>query len=108
MKTIKHLESITVKGYPFVNHVKQVETEATFNLLNIFDHKGYHGSQHNAMNFGSIKIMGYLYDIKRYLKKYIIKTEHYGILEYYAPNKTTLRKILSSSGFGYIYYIKEI
>lgn len=43
-----------------------------------------------------IKIGGWLFDLKPYLKKYWVKTKYYGILEYYAMNKTAIRKELKS------------
>lgn len=43
-----------------------------------------------------IKFMGWRFDLKPYLKKYWVKTKYYGILEYYAINKTAIRKALKS------------
>lgn len=42
------------------------------------------------------KIGGWCFPYGEYLKKYWVKTKYYGILEYYAVNKTAIRKELKS------------
>ena len=42
---------------------------------------------------------GWCFPLSPYLRKYWVKTKYYGILEYYAVNKTAIRKELKS---GYI------
>lgn len=42
------------------------------------------------------RIGGWCFDLRPYLKKYWVKTKYYGILEYYAVNKTAIRKELKS------------
>ena len=98
------MKNVTVKGYPFVNHVEQIEKENNFDLKMILDHKGYHGSQDNLMRLGGIKLMGYFYDCRQYLKKYIVKTVYGDIIEYYALNKTNARKLAHCR----VMWIKEI
>lgn len=44
----------------------------------------------------TIKVGGWCFDLKPYLKRYWVKTKYYGILEYYAINKTVIRKELKS------------
>lgn len=43
------------------------------------------------------KTGGWCFPLAGYLKKYWVKTKYYGILEYYAVNKTAIRKELKSS-----------
>lgn len=43
-----------------------------------------------------IKIGGWCFPLKQYLKKYWVKTKYCGIVEYYAVNKTAIRKELKS------------
>ena len=57
----------------------------------------------NLKSTGLYKLMGWAYNFKPYLKKYIVK--QYGQWhEYYAPNKTTLRQTI----YGRIDKIQEI
>lgn len=96
----------TVIGIPFVEHVDQNLRPEIHNpknyLKSMFDNR-YHGNLPNIHTFGAIKIMGYRYDFKKYLKQYVVK-QHGGWQEYYAPNKTLLRKTL----FGKVEKIIEI
>lgn len=48
------------------------------------------------------KIGGWCFPLAPYLRKYWVKTKYYGILEYYAVNKTAIRKELKSD------YIKAV
>lgn len=102
MKKVDLLRNVSIVGRPFVPHVKQKEVISNFDLVNMFE-SGHHFSLSDVMNYGYIKIMGYLYNVSPFLRQYIVKTD-YGIYEYYAPNKTLLRKAMT----GHIYYIKEI
>lgn len=43
------------------------------------------------------KVGGWCFDLRPYLKKYWVKTKYYGILEYYAINKTAIRNELKSN-----------
>lgn len=43
-----------------------------------------------------IKIGGWCFSLVPYLKKYWVKTKYYGIQEYFAVNKTVIRKELKS------------
>lgn len=43
------------------------------------------------------KIGGWCFPLHHYLHKYWVKTKYYGILEYYAVNKTAIRKELKSN-----------
>lgn len=57
----------------------------------------------NLKQSGIYKLMGWAYDFRPYLKKYLIKQyDHWQ--EYYAPNKTTLRATI----YGRIDKIVEI
>ena len=94
---------ISVKGFAFVNHVdNSINPQIQINLFKIYESR-HHLFLSNLQYHGYIKNMGYLYDLKKYLKKYIVKqydTWH----EYYAPNKTLLRKSI----YGTIDKIVEI
>lgn len=94
MKTVT--ENIVV-GKPFVNHVNQ-EAKPTLEA-NEFLKRAYvrfYTNNDNIINYGYYKLMGYQYDLKPYLKKYLYKM--YGNWqEAYAPNKTLLRKVLCST-----------
>lgn len=72
--------NIKVIGYPFVSHVDQsVRPEMNFDLSKSFPLDGI------------VKRMGYLYDLRPQMKNYLVK--QYGSWqEYWAPNKTLLRK----------------
>lgn len=48
------------------------------------------------------KLGGWCFPLSPYLRRYWVKTKYYGILEYYAINKTAIRKELKS------YYIKAV
>ena len=43
------------------------------------------------------KIGGWCFPLREYLTRYWVKTKYYGILEYYAVNKTAIRKELKSN-----------
>lgn len=42
------------------------------------------------------KIGGWCFPLTQYLRRFWVKTKYYGILEYYAINKTAIRKELKS------------
>lgn len=65
--------------------------------------KGYIFGLDNLQRDGIYRLMGWAYDFRPYLKKYLVK--QYGQWhEYYAPNKTKLKNIL----FGRIDKIQEL
>lgn len=80
------MKTITVTGYPFVSHVDQdARPEKTFNLDSL---------PNDVFFSGTYKQMGYYFDLRPSLKCYVVK--HYGSWnEYFAPNKTILRKFIS-------------
>ena len=43
------------------------------------------------------KIGGWCFPLSQYLRRFWVKTKYYGILEYYAVNKTAIRKELKSN-----------
>ena len=90
-------------GHRFVEHVEDKEVMGTFNFIEIYG-DGYHGNLDSILSYGYVKIMGYIYHFPNLLKRYVVGSS-YGIGEYYAPNKTMLRKVLS---VGTIEYIMEI
>jgi hypothetical protein len=85
---------VEVVGRPFVNHVDQAARPSrTFNLKEMYG-VGHHTNLHDLRRHGYIKSMGYLYILKPFLKNYLVK-QFDSWIEYYAPNKTLLRKSLS-------------
>lgn len=81
-------------GLPFVPHVDQAArpTLPLDYLKGIFADK-FHSQLHNVKQSGMVKIMGYRYNFRPYLKRYVYK--QYGSWhESFAPNKTTLRKVI--------------
>ena len=49
-----------------------------------------------AYKNGIYRIMGYIFDFRKYFKKYLVKTKYYGWQEQYAPSKMFIRKNSSS------------
>jgi hypothetical protein len=82
-----------VIGYPFVSHVEQSLRPTIQNpieFLNKHYHSGYSGAKYNLLSQGVYLLMGYRYDFKPFLKRFIYK-QHGTWTEVYAPNKTKLR-----------------
>lgn len=88
---MKQDKTIEVKGIAFVAHVDNLSTPThIFNLNQIFN-DGCNFFFSEVSRSGKAKLMGYRYDLTPYLKKYLVK--QYGSWqEYFAPNKTLLRK----------------
>lgn len=96
-------KEVKVIGYPFVDHVDQkMRPTHTFDLNDIFDSK-CHTLLSNIRSCGCAKFLGYQYDLRPYLKKYVYK-QHGRWYECFAPNKTLLR----NSTIGKIEKIIEI
>lgn len=93
----------TVIGIPFVAHVCQnSRPELTVDFLQRA-YVRFYTNNDNLIRYGVYKLMGYRYDFKPYLKKYLYK--QYGEWrEAYAPNKTLLRKVI----YGTINQIIEL
>jgi hypothetical protein len=67
------------------------------------DYSSYTFGTNNMLHHGVFKINGWAFNLQDELKKYVVK--QYGDWhEYYAPNKTTLRKLL----YGRIENIQEV
>lgn len=103
---MENLKNVQLAGYRFVEHVEDKIETLNYNLASVFN-GGYHGQYDNVLNYGYIKIMGYKYEVKHLLKRYIIDTKN-GIYKYYFPNKTIARKNLTYANYGKIYNIIEI
>ena len=88
--------TVQVKGTAFVSHVDNSVTPThEFNLGNIF-FKGCSFHLNEVSRTGYAKLMGYRYNLKPFLKKYLYK--QYGQWnEYFAPNKTMLRRSVYGS-----------
>jgi len=85
----------SVIGLPFVSHVNQ-ELRPTLENPKEWLKRCYvrfYTNIENVVNYGTYKNMGYAYDLKPYLKKYLYKL-HGRWHEAYAPNKTSLRKMV--------------
>lgn len=85
----------SVIGYAFVNHV-DTKVNPKINDPKEFLKRAYvrfYTNNDNLVRFGYYRLMGYQYDFKPYLKKYLYK--QYGDWrEAYAPNKTLLRQVI--------------
>lgn len=97
------LKDQVVIGCAFVAHVdKYARPELPVSFLD----KAYvmfYTNNNNLISYGVYKCMGYLFDFRPYLKKYLYK--QYGEWnEAYAPNKTLLRRVI----YGTIDKIVEI
>ena len=80
-------------GYPFVDHVDQdLRPELSVDFLDKA-YTMYYTNNQNLINYGYYKVMGYIYDFRPYLKKYLYK--QYDVWhEAFAPNKTSLRRVI--------------
>lgn len=95
--------TITLIGFPFVSHVDQAARPVrTFDLNTIYDN-GCHTFFNEVSRNGRAKVMGYSYDLTPLLKSYVVK-QYDRWQQYYAPNKTLLRRAL----YGTIQKIVEI
>lgn len=82
-----------VIGYPFVDHVDQnLRPTLSIDFLDKAYIRYYTNNQ-NLISYGYYKLMGYKYDFKPYLKKYLYK-QYDSWREAYAPNKTSLRRVI--------------
>lgn len=90
-------------GYPFVSHVDQnLRPELNIDIKSIYQSK-HHLYLNMLHSCGVIRNMGYSFDVRSHLKKFVCK--QYGSWqEYYAPNKTLLRESL----YGRVEMIVEI
>jgi len=91
------MKTIEITGYPFVAHVNQsARPKRTFNISLPLEDT-------NIQRSGCFKNLGYLYDLRPHLKKFVVK-QYDSWQEYYAPNKTLLRKAI----YGRVQTIVEI
>lgn len=85
------MKEVQVIGYPFVSHVNQ---DARPTLGIDFLKRAYvrfSTNNDNLIRYGYYRLMGYQYNFRPHLKKFLYK--QYGDWqEAYAPNKTALRK----------------
>lgn len=78
---------------PFVSHVDQ-DARPTLEAKSFLGraYTRFYTNNDNLIRYGYYKLMGYRYDFKPFLKKYLYK--QYGEWhEAFAPNKTILRKV---------------
>ena len=85
--------------FPFVSHANdknKIEYKTKNDVLVRIDaifSSGFHGQFYNVSRSGIEKCMGFAYDYRPFLKRILVK--QYGQWsEYYAPNKTKLRRCL--------------
>ena len=84
---------ILISGKPFVSHVDQTLTPSLPLDFLKRAYVRYFTNNEYLIRYGHYKLMGFVYDFKPYLKKYLYK--QYGSWsEAYAPNKTLLRSVL--------------
>lgn len=84
-----------VIGQPFVDYVNQTDKPIIENPKEFLKraYVRFYTNNNNLIMYGHYKLMGYEYDFKPYLKKYLYK--QYGDWrEGYAPNKTMLRQVI--------------
>ena len=72
-------------------------------LINLYSNKFNFGFM-NLKETGIYRLMGWAFDFKPFLKKYVYKTRAYGLEEGYFLNKSDLRRLTGSR----VLYIKEI
>jgi hypothetical protein len=83
-----------VIGLPFVNHVDQ--SARPILEANEFLKKAYvrfYTNNDNLIKYGRYKSLGYIFDFRPLLKKYLFK-QYGNWTEAYAPNKSALRKAI--------------
>ncbi len=100
------MKTINYKDFTGRAEEKHLSTELINNpekyLNGVFSYKT-HSQLHNVQKSGTIKIMGWEYDFRPFLKKFWYM--QYGqIYQAFAPNKTALRK----ATFGRIDKIVEV
>ena len=96
-------KEITITGLPFVNHVNQ-DLRPTLTVGFLKDaYVRFYTNNNNLIRYGYYRLMGYQYDFKPYLKKYLYK-KYDRWYEAYAPSKTLLRQVI----YGRIDKIVEI
>jgi len=85
-----------LKGYKFSENA-QGETPTIKNPEKFLSEKyadKFSFGIHNLSRQGVFQLLGWEYNFRPFLKKYVVK-QYNNWQEYYAPNKTLLRKILS-------------
>lgn len=85
----------TITGYPFVSHVDQqarpIITDVDEEIKRIFNR--HHSLGEQVLRQGRYKLMGYYYDFKPHLNLFLYR-QYDSWQEAYAPNRTTLRKMV--------------
>ena len=81
-----------VVGYPFVPHVDQGSRPSIQDPKGFLKRKFESGGEGNIERNGIYKEMGYAYDFRPYLKRFVFK-QNGSWWESYAPNKTLLRSV---------------
>ncbi len=92
----------TIIGTPFVSHVQDSRPELELDFLKRA-YTRFYTNNDNLLKYGVYRLMGYEYNFRPYLKKYLYK-QYGGWVEVYAPNKTLLRRTI----YGRINKIVEI
>lgn len=89
--------------YKFTDTDAEIDNTINFDFIKSKFDKGHIFGKDNLLRFGRYLLLGYAYDFRQEMKKYLVK--QYGSWnEYYAPNKTLLRRAL----YGRIEKIVEI
>jgi len=107
-----------IKPYKFVEHeilpiesfkdtkVYQFLVKANRGTLSKMDEDALIEMLHDHGEKYCIKLMGWKYNFRSFLRRFYMKTEYYNIQEEFAFNKTQVRTILAI-GMGHIYDICE-
>ncbi len=85
----------TIIGKPFVNHIEQ-NYRPKIDKPKDFLKKAYvryFTNNDNLLRYGVYRLMGYEYNFRPLLKKYLYK-QYDNWQECYAPNKTLLRSVI--------------
>lgn len=90
-----------MKYYKFVNHEVPNFEELRSNLIDALKAADNGNREplknlHIATETPILRLMGWAVPYSEYLRRYWVKTKYYGIREYYALNKTDIRKELKS------------
>ena len=69
---MENLDSISVTGFPFVNHVDQNQRPTIENAHDFLKraYVRFYTNNDNLIRYGFYKLMGYKYDFKPFLKQY--------------------------------------
>ena len=80
--------------YKFTQTDAEIDKSIDFDFIKSKFDKGSIFGKEELLHYGRYLLSGYTYDFRGELKKYVVK-QNGNWCEYFAPNKTLLRKALS-------------